>query len=317
MNLDILLPAHVHNRFLDEAIESCLREISDTVRIILIDTTGNSSLREFGNRNQIMHLNLPNASDMEALAFGLKHTEAEFVALMNSDDLISELRFKVQVKVLETKHADLVFAKIVKFQGTPDKVLPSLLGNLEPSMFVDSSLLLGSYGADASWVFRRSWAIENNLFADSRDESDWQLAMRTFPTSRIVGVDLPLYFYRMHSNQVTRKSHLNQGEFLNSWRTLNRVYGFKDLTDNEIFAISKTFLLRPGSKLNFNNLYQWRTDFLKSLRPADRFAYDELIKRRFVLTQLITLRSGGFKNNLRVLRNLALEAFKLRSMIRL
>jgi hypothetical protein len=228
---------------------------------------------------------------MDALKLGLDYSEAEYVALMNSDDLCSSDRFHKQLAALEKTNSDLSVTDITKFRITKKgrrKIIGSLLGH-PPGNFNNALLLLGSYRADATWCFRREWARKNNLFRLKGDVSDWTVGMRVIPKTKLHVIAENLYFYRMHGGQVTRKSdYVAQAGFYSRWINLNTDLNLPILNQNEIQAIALPW--EHAKKLNeITNLKNWLNKIEKQLllgvTSRENHAIRALLARRkLVLT---------------------------------
>jgi glycosyltransferase involved in cell wall biosynthesis len=101
--LDVLLPFHVYDDLLQEAIESCKKSLPANSRIIAINTLVDQKILNM-NSDQILEVMCPKADYITALRFGLSKTQSKYVALMNSDDLINESRFINQIQALENSN---------------------------------------------------------------------------------------------------------------------------------------------------------------------------------------------------------------------
>ena len=125
-----------------------------------------------------------------------------------------------------------------------------------------SFLLLGPIGADASWVFKRNWALSNNLFAEKTDVSDFATALRVMPGSKVCVVPERLYFYRTHKGQVTSSSKnskpIHEIELLTK---LNSYLGLPALTIEQHQSLAFCNL-REGKLGDKQTLRMWSDRYL-------------------------------------------------------
>jgi glycosyltransferase involved in cell wall biosynthesis len=288
--LEVLLPFHIYDSYLTEALDSCIRALPPNSRIIAINTINDQKLLN-GHSDYVYEVNHPNAGYISALDYGFRNSHSEYVALMNSDDLIDKDRFLMQIASLELSDKNLCVSDLSKFSIIRKKgrlLVPPLLGKAT-SNFHEAILLLGSYRADATWCFKSEWARENNIFLEENDISDWCIAMRTMKTTDTVVLNKDLYFYRMHSNQISRNQYedVPEGFFL-SWHELNNRLNFRKLSNCEIELLTS---LKKSKKLSdLKNLQSWLEEFenflLFSLPDSNKSEIRNLLARRRLLISL-------------------------------
>lgn len=280
--LDVLLPFHVHDDLLREAIENCKKSLPANSRIIAINTLCDQKILNM-HSDRILEVMCPRADYVTALRFGLSITQSKYVALMNSDDLIDNSRFSNQIQALENSNFKLCVTNLSKFSITKQQKwieIPALLGD-PPNNFHEVLLLLGSFRADASWCFNQKWAHEVNLFGQESDVSDWCTAMRTMNQGNTLVLNEDLYFYRMHSRQITRGERIpNSESFYFNWKSLNRKFNFRYLTPSEIDAITTA----QKQDRNLDNVWKWLKEieaFLISVLPdSDKKKISNIFSRR-------------------------------------
>ena len=218
----------------------------------------------------------------EALRSGTSLLNSEFVGLFNSDDLVHPQRFSKQIKMLD--FADLSIAGIQKVDTSGNRI-PSFMGDLDIQKFDPLFLILGAYGANATWVARRNWWVKN-VFFDSEECLDWRIGLKTFMNSKISWTPEKLYFYRKHTNQVTNQRSL-------SFSRMKPVY-----CEWEIFA--KTLGLSKNSVTLFNamaapwlvkkyesdlDLFSWTEKLFKIAEQKDPEilqSIKRLVRRRYI-----------------------------------
>jgi hypothetical protein len=258
---------------------------------------------------------------MEALRYGLKFSSAEYVGLMNSDDLVDSSRFRSQIMILEKTKNNLCVSDLQKFTVTENgriKFIPAMMGK-PPRVFHEALLLLGSYRADASWCFRRSWAVDEKLFEFPSDSSDWSTALRVMKSKNTIIINQPLYFYRMHSDQFTRLSkNVAPVSFYNQWNIINQQYGFTELSKEEIQTVALPW--ENQNVQDVRKILSWLGEIenflITNLPKSDTKKVKNIISRRRILIS-ISHRIRGIKfRDLQILPKLLLEFSKSKQLIR-
>ena len=163
-DLDVLLPFHRNDEFLPRAIESLAEAKGVKFNVILVDDREDktiSYLKSFAKLSSFQIVETSgNTGYGHSLQLASKYISSDCVALFNSDDLMHPDRFKIQMKYLS--HSDINFTKMIRVDGKGRRKR-SLAGTLESDKFCILYLLLGSYGANATWCAKSSWWKENTF----------------------------------------------------------------------------------------------------------------------------------------------------------
>ena len=165
------------------------------------------------------------------------------------------------------------------------KNIPFLLGINTSKVYHPLFLILGSYGADATWLMRSDWWRQNAFF-DGYDCLDWRIALASFPKSEVFYCDQTLYFYRVHSDQSTnpkkRVSDLQLTYLL--WRSLGIQYGLEGLTEAVFYSMAAPWATKPQINLKDLDIFtKSLKDFFSNPQAKNQYnSLDRLIKRRYL-----------------------------------
>jgi glycosyltransferase involved in cell wall biosynthesis len=215
-----------------------------------------------------------------AIKRGLECVDSPFVAFQDSDDLTNPYRLASQIDKLTSENADICNCLMVKIDNL------NSICTLQPPDLTRCSdkslvLLLGSFGANSTWVMRRELLDSDRLFDYSAQALDWNSALKNFPTLKIVTVNRIGYFYRMHDEQMTRADSYKtmiKREIYPNWSQMNLRYGLADLSIDEYQAVCF-----PNISCTWNsNTTDWCTSIM---RYARRFSLADQIRIRAVLGQ--------------------------------
>ena len=324
IEVSVLLPFHRVDEYLYSAINSCLNSIDCRIEIVLIDTRDNNKVPKLQLNNQSEHvvrnINAPGASYYSALKQGLEFASSRYIALMNSDDLISKVRFKLQLDRLKESQSDLCVTDMRKFSRKIENKLPSILGEIRYNNFSPHFLLLGAYWANATWLFLKDWAIENDVFEEVGEFSDWKSALRTFPKTRIVWIREELYYYRLHKLQTTKKGNPDTAQLQKCLIQLNQNLGLPNLTGLEhliLAGVIRPRILRTEIINRKTSLMLWRKAIIEKLCTTDneRVEFTSIFERRLIIYSLFSLRGVQFRHPkllLQILRDAAKLGRRLR-----
>jgi glycosyltransferase involved in cell wall biosynthesis len=213
--VDIIIPFHREiDDFLLEAIASAEQSEGIIPRVILVnDTPRNLDATYFLQQRGYDVLSSSGGGFSECLNLAVQFSSSQFVAQLNSDDLHHPKRLLRQIELMLDLESDLSITRLNKFGGNRSHFE---LSGKQPRFFFDKSLLLlGSYGANSSAVFKRNFLRGKSW--ESTKMADWKFAFDNYPTN-VAYLDEPLYYYRMHPKQVSRIDSSTPDWLEKSWR---------------------------------------------------------------------------------------------------
>lgn len=286
--VDVILPFHRCDSLLKAAIESVLKSINVEIFLILIDDRP-SSVSDFACGLELILKNTKYKIIRNeihgygrSLNLGLQECSSDFVALMNSDDLVSPHRFHRQITRLESTDSHAVVCKIQKIYKNFS--IPSLSGAPNLRFYDPALLLLGAYGADATLLGKRSF-IQTLRFFENSGTCDWITALIEYPNIKVIGLNEQLYFYRIHAKQITQNTHYVRNSFADiypHWKNYNEALGLPTLNFDTAMAISFPSGVSKEQLVNSLQLKKWTICYLKLFSGKGRREAEKLIFRRLV-----------------------------------
>jgi glycosyltransferase involved in cell wall biosynthesis len=291
--VDVILPFHKVDDFLKSAIKSVLVSDDVDISLILIDDRESpqddlaSELGSILGGFKFKVIVNSNHGYGSSLNLGLQATSSEYVALMNSDDLISPKRIKRQIQVLRDTNSDAVVCGIQKFYR--NHYIPSLAGVPNLNVYHPLFLLLGAYGADATLLGKLE-IMQRLKFVESAITCDWLTALGEYPKLRISGIHERLYFYRYHRDQATQNRVYKSSAFADIypyWRTYSDSLGLPPIGIHTAAAISLPSFALEGDPVDIGEMNHWFSSFLKLLNGKQRREAKKLIARRLVVQSFI------------------------------
>lgn len=222
--VSVVMPAFNAEQYVGEAIESILCQTLSDFEFIIIDdgSTDNTEkvLTEYETRDtRIQVLRQRNSGVAASMNLGCSLTKGKYIARMDADDLSHPRRLSRQVEFLE-KHPDIGLCGtwMHSFQGT-EKTLnrypsdPDIAKSMLPFQLpVDGgSIML------ARQTYLQSGVVNN---PDVGATDDYLFVVECSKYFRFASVPEPLYFYRIHPAQVTRREGDRQNKFARQIRLM-------------------------------------------------------------------------------------------------
>lgn len=215
--LSVLIPAYNAAPYLQEMLDSVLRQSVQADQIVIVnDGSTDQSLElltAYQRREQrILLIDQPNGGVSQARNNGLAHCEGEFVALMDADDVCLHDRFKLQLDTLQNRHTDLCGTWLQNF-GASDRLnkYPANGDQLKWNYF-----FFGRTIPSGSCMFRRSSIGETRYIEGLSYGEDYGFFLASLisnPEIRLTNIPKPLVRYRIHPMQASQ--HLKEQNLAN------------------------------------------------------------------------------------------------------
>ena len=233
--VSVLLPFHRADEYLSSAIKSVSRSKDVQVQLILID---DRKIKVNDNYSKISKIWTGGIGYASALNAAKNLVECEYTALMNSDDLISEDRLKLQCKSIQENKCDISVSRLLKInaKGMPIFALGGSPKIENPSLL---NFLVGSHLANASWMARSDFWGRNVNFRDIQLGSDWVLGQELIRKFKFHQLESRLYYYRTHKSQITKIYPFLPGAIGPIWRDINLNITGIDIPDS--FGLNLAF----------------------------------------------------------------------------
>jgi glycosyltransferase involved in cell wall biosynthesis len=222
--VSVVIPSFNHERFLEEAIRSVLRQTHENVEVIVVDdgSTDNSldvahaihdpRVRIYAQENQGAHA---------AINRGLALARGTWLAILNSDDVFAPSRLEKLLCSFEAEPRPALACSHIEIVDSTGKVLGvkhgfhdllprSIAHPMDTFAALDDPVLnlLGSnYLATTSNMLFPAALIEQiGTFRAFRYTHDWDFALRAAVCGDIAIVDEPLVRYRVHTRNTIREN---------------------------------------------------------------------------------------------------------------
>jgi len=303
--IDVLLPFHRSDSYFDDALQSLVSSNGVKLRIVLIDDTPQQNFTpkiSLSNNFKIEIVRTGGGCGYgQALKLGSEIIESSAVGLFNSDDLVHPDRFKRQLVALERSDLSITGMQRISARGHR---FSSLSGEIHSKRYDPLYLLLGSYGANATWLMHSSW-WKNNSFFDDEECLDWRIGLKTFLKTNIDWNPEKLYLYRRHARQVTSIKKMPE-EGLNSvfleWENVAKENGLANSSRNIFDMVAVPWLKKKFT--DTNEIKDWSLQLLENARGKGPDIYEntlELVRRRYLRLALAT--SGNALARFRLIRD--------------
>jgi glycosyltransferase involved in cell wall biosynthesis len=216
ISIDILVPVYNRANYLRGLLESCLAQTLPANKIILVDDASHEPevqtiLADYAERfaNVVLITHETNRGICSAQETGLKSSNADFIAFLDCDDFLPAHALQMVAAQIHDE-VDYIFTDRIEIDESEEYRLvryggqPQLVGKGEIA-----DHLLEHMVASHLKVIRRTRLLEVGGFSDSHNGvQDWDIALKIAELGRFVYLAEPLYFHRVHANQVSQTQNV-------------------------------------------------------------------------------------------------------------
>jgi glycosyltransferase involved in cell wall biosynthesis len=200
--VSIIIPCYNYAKYLPQAIESAMEQTYKNMEIIVVDDGSTDNTYAVAREFPVMVIHQENKGLSAARNTGIRAAFGDWVFPLDADDMI-------------------LSTCIEKCIGRADIVCPGLqeFGERRNFQFIGEDLTVEGFKKNnqmhASCLYRKSvWSKlggYDELMCDGYE--DWDLWLRAkIAGFSMVGVDEPLFFYRIHGDSMVHKTHLKHNE---------------------------------------------------------------------------------------------------------
>jgi teichuronic acid biosynthesis glycosyltransferase TuaG len=201
-SVDVIIPTFNSDEFLEKAVESCLQQTYPVNRIIIVDDGSSresqSYLKELENQHPNLIVIFNHHTGLPAVGrhLGISHSEADWIAFLDSDDYWAPEKIQRQIEVAAATDSDFIYtnAYIVKIDSSLDLLHASM-----PLELTLGELLATNWIVNSSVLLKRS--IFDNIYSYAtsprvRAVEDYATWLRLITWFKFAGIPEPLTFYR-------------------------------------------------------------------------------------------------------------------------
>ena len=160
--VSILLPVYNAGIYLQESVESILRQTYSVFELLILDDGSTDGCSDFLNQitDERIHLIKRNHNYIATLNYGLSIARGRYIARMDADDKMFPTRLEEQVAVLEADKNSMICASYMQRMGGEDVYNSGLKGKINPFAHI---LLLGNFIAHPTVMLRTDYFQAHQL----------------------------------------------------------------------------------------------------------------------------------------------------------
>ncbi len=208
--VSIIVPIYNVEKYLKECLDSILSQTLKDIEILLIDDGSPDNCPAICDEyalkdSRIKVVHKQNGGYGAAVNTGIQIATGEYVAIVESDDWVSEYMYEVLYNKAQKSNIDIVKGSYClvknskKYSMSVAYYLMLLAKNFDIFLFKDCPELLNHHTSIWSAIYNRKWLLDNNInfVEDIRPYEDLPFIAAAYTQARTMAiVPLPLYYYR-------------------------------------------------------------------------------------------------------------------------
>lgn len=203
--VSVIIPTYNRKEYLQEAIDSVLRQSYEDYEVIVVDDGSDDGTDEILNKrykNRIRYVWQENKGESAARNAAIKISKGKYIAFLDSDDLWHPDKILRQVQVLENNPSiGLTNSQVCWItQSSKARSVSNQYSTISKDQLNIEKLILHNPLPTSAVMLRRSLGTANLLFDERiRYGEDWDLWLRLTDITDFHVEDLPMTYLRVHS----------------------------------------------------------------------------------------------------------------------
>lgn len=222
----ILMAAYNEEKYICEAIDSCLNQTHSDVEVVITnDGSTDDTLplikKKYGHLPNVkIHTFIKNEGKVAAFNHCFNNSAGDYVFLMGADDISLPERVSRSLQELQTRNLEFICGDLIKFSD--DRIISkSMMSESfhvnQNSEFYFDSLLRRPKVAGGTIAMKRSLAEKIFPLPEILKHEDWWIPLVAAIHSSVSYIHIPMLKYRIHDNNES-ETNLIHAEFSN-WQS--------------------------------------------------------------------------------------------------
>jgi len=289
-SISIIVPVYNVEKYLKETLECIIKQTYTNFELLLVDDGSKDSSPEIcdefaGKDDRVRVFHNPNMGPSEARSFGIAHATGEFIAFIDSDDLVDEDYLEQLITPYENNEIDLTLCGFDRFYNDDTTNQRRYLLGKDDTCILESVKELAllftvpktSLSGVSIWakLYRRSIIVEHNIkFPEgiSYEEDCCFNLLYYRHVRKAATIKKNLYHYRQALNSLSKVyKETTYRDLVNGYNERVKFFKELDMAPKYLKELDNIFLI-----VTFNNMKKIATSPMSYLER--RKAYKSILK---------------------------------------
>ena len=237
VQVSIIIPTYNRTRWLAQAIDSAINQMSCSVEVIVVDDgSNNTKAGEIAARyKDVIYLYQEKRGTGWARNIGLKHCQGDFIQFLDDDDLLAESSIAAKMNVLQKNpDVDVVYSDLY-LMNEQGNILGTYYRSSKrplPQGDIYPQLVFYNFIPIHSMLWRREALLKAGGFPERSILEDWECLLKVSEKSNFAFVDQPLGYYRLHQGNISADFQKQMDAFTEVQQEVLYSERFRGLSNN-------------------------------------------------------------------------------------
>lgn len=234
--VSVIIPTYNRARYIREAVDSVLAQTYNNTEIIVVDDGSTDNTKEILNHygSKIRYIYQKNSGPSASRNKGIKQSNGEVIAFLDSDDIWLPEKLELQVKLIQQSQNIGLVSGGIYMADASGKIIsdPIIKRNYENRRSFIRELMVHNIvtGGGSTALIKKKCFDELGLFnEDLWIGEDWNMWLRIAKQYEVKFVEKPLVKYRIHGSNLHKNlekikvdGKRNVSENVEKWRLITR-----------------------------------------------------------------------------------------------
>lgn len=251
--ISVIIPNYNYAQYLDQAIQSVLKQSYDNLELIVVNNgSTDNSLEILEKYEHKIHLiNQPNLGQSGARNSGLSVSSGEYIAFLDADDFWQTGKLEMQSALMNST-TQLVYCGIAPFKEANSEFMPIVLprysGDCTRFFIKDPGVSIVLSGESTALFSRELLERIGTFDAALNSTAGWDFFRRCSRVTNFDFVNEPLVNYRLHA---TNMSKSKKNVVLDMRQAYSKLFADKDWT----ISAQEEIEIRKSLELSYLKTY--------------------------------------------------------------
>jgi glycosyltransferase involved in cell wall biosynthesis len=215
--VSVIIPSYNHARYIDEAIDSAInQDYKGFIEIIVIDDAStdssknilaNRGMLEKENRSLVIIFKDINSGINNSIDRGINLAKGSYIQILASDDAMCLNKISEQLAYIEENKFDCVYSRGYYLNGSNREISLDKFRKSYLNGHAYKYVSVQDWGAPLaqSGLFKKEVLFELSSIRHRYKSDDWAMQIMLFKNYKVGYLDLPLFYYRIHSDNTFSK----------------------------------------------------------------------------------------------------------------
>ena len=218
--ISIIMNCHNGEKYLNEAIDSVLKQTYINYEVIFFDNNSSDKSKEIFMKYKHLRLKYFFSSQTlplyEARKKAIDHSKGDIFAFLDVDDIWKPTKLEIQIETFKDVNIGLSCTNYFLLNERKNLIKKSFEKKIPDGFILNEALKINYVGMSTLMISRKAYeSLEYGFDKKFEIIGDYDLVLRLLVKWKLASIQEPLSYYRWHGNNLSiKKLNLNADELI-------------------------------------------------------------------------------------------------------